>query len=44
MKICPVGAITQDSEGFPVVDYDLCIECEECVNNCPKKAMKNIEE
>lgn len=40
MKLCPVDAITQDADGYPVIDYDLCIECETCVENCPKQAMK----
>lgn len=40
MKLCPVDAITQDAEGYPVIDYDLCIECGTCVENCPKQAMK----
>lgn len=40
MKLCPVDAITQDAEGYPVIDYDLCIECGTCVENCPKHAMK----
>ncbi len=37
--MCPVGAISQDSEGFPVIDRTLCIECGKCVRKCPKKAM-----
>lgn len=40
IKLCPVDAITQDAEGYPVIDYDLCIECGTCVENCPKQAMK----
>ena len=40
MKLCPVDAITQDAEGYPVIDYDLCIACGTCVENCPKQAMK----
>lgn len=43
MRLCPVGAITQDAEGYPVIDYSLCIECGKCVRNCPKKAMKQTE-
>lgn len=41
IKICPQGAITQDGEGFPVIDYDLCIECGQCVASCPMKAMRD---
>lgn len=40
IKLCPVDAITQDADGYPVIDYDRCIECETCVENCPKHAMK----
>lgn len=39
IKMCPVGAISQDSEGFPVIDRTLCIECGKCVRKCPNKAM-----
>lgn len=42
IKACPVGAISQDADEYPVVDYELCIECEECVRRCPKKAMKQV--
>ncbi len=43
IKACPVGAISQDAEGFPVIDYSLSIECGKCVRKCPKQAMKRIE-
>lgn len=43
IKVCPVGAITQDSEGYPVIDYKLCIECGKCVRKCPKHAMHHTE-
>ena len=42
IQTCPVGAISQDSEGFPVIDHELCIECGKCVRKCPKKAMRQI--
>lgn len=41
IKACPVGAIPQDSEGFPEIDFNLCIECGKCVRKCPMKAMDN---
>lgn len=44
IKTCPVGAISQDSDGFPVIDYALCIECGKCVMKCPKKAMRKTDE
>lgn len=40
IKICPVGAISQNAEGFPVIDYTLCIECGKCVRKCPIRAME----
>lgn len=44
IKACPVGAISQDSDGFPVIDYNKCIECGKCVRKCPKRAMTQIED
>ena len=41
IKTCPVGAISQNAEGFPVIDYTLCIECGKCIRKCPKKAMQH---
>lgn len=43
IRLCPVGAISQDSDGYPVIDYTLCIECCKCVRKCPKKAMCQVE-
>lgn len=43
IKACPVGAISQDADGFPVIDHSLCIECGKCVRTCPKKAMEQTE-
>lgn len=43
IRICPVGAITQDAGGYPVIDHELCIECGSCVRKCPKKAMKQTD-
>lgn len=41
---CPVGAISQNAEGYPVIDNSLCIECGKCVRKCPKKAMRQVED
>lgn len=43
IKLCPVGAISQDEDGYPVIDYALCIECQKCVRKCPKQAMKVVD-
>ncbi len=42
IRLCPVDAITQDRDGYPVVDHSLCIECGTCVENCPKGAMRQL--
>lgn len=39
IRICPVNAITQNTEGYPVIDYDTCINCNKCVKYCPMGAM-----
>ena len=43
IKLCPVGAISQGEDGYPIVDHEKCIECGKCVLKCPMKAMKKIE-
>ena len=40
IKLCPVRAISQGEDGYPIIDQDKCIRCQRCVNKCPKKAMK----
>ena len=37
IRICPVGAITQGDDGYPIVDHDKCIECGKCVRSCPQE-------
>ncbi|NJK95601.1 MAG: 4Fe-4S binding protein [Bacteroidetes bacterium] len=39
IKVCPVGAITQDGFGLPVIDEEKCIECGLCKISCPLKAV-----
>jgi anaerobic carbon-monoxide dehydrogenase iron sulfur subunit len=34
-KICPVKAVTRDSNGALIIDYASCIECKKCVVSCP---------
>lgn len=43
IKICPKDAISQTADGYPVIDYALCVECGKCVAKCPKKAMRKVE-
>jgi Fe-S-cluster-containing hydrogenase component 2 len=35
MKVCPVGAISQDGNGAFVMDPDKCIVCKMCMSACP---------
>jgi len=39
LRVCPVGAITQDGFGLPVIDEEKCIECGKCAMICPMKAV-----
>ncbi|MDP4208247.1 MAG: 4Fe-4S binding protein [Bacteroidota bacterium] len=39
VNICPVGAISQDGYGLPVIDEEKCIECGKCKKFCPMKAV-----
>ena len=39
IKICPVGALSQNDFEAPTRDYDKCISCGKCSNFCPKKAL-----
>ncbi len=41
IKVCPVGAITQEGNGLPLIDEGLCIECGLCKISCPLKAVVN---
>lgn len=38
--MCPVGAISQNGFGLPVIDENKCIECGKCVRMCPTGAVK----
>ena len=39
---CVVGAITM-VDNLPVIDYDKCTGCFNCLNKCPKKVIKEID-
>ena len=39
VKICPVGALSQNGFNAPVIDYGKCIACGKCSNFCHKKAL-----
>lgn len=39
VKVCPVGALTQDAFHAPAIDREKCITCGKCAAFCPKKAL-----
>lgn len=39
IKVCPVGALTQEGFNAPTVDFQKCIKCGKCVKFCPMKAL-----
>ncbi|MCX7986546.1 MAG: 4Fe-4S binding protein [Bacteroidales bacterium] len=41
IRICPVGAISQNGYGLPVIDEAKCIECGKCIRYCPTGAIVN---
>lgn len=40
VKVCPVEATWQESDGITVVDYDWCIGCRYCMVACPYEALR----
>lgn len=36
---CPLGVISLDAEGFPVIDEQFCRPCGVCVNECPPECI-----
>ncbi|MFA6075124.1 MAG: 4Fe-4S binding protein [Negativicutes bacterium] len=42
IKVCPVGAITQEGFGLPKIDQDKCIKCKKCIQFCPMKAIQEV--
>jgi len=44
VKVCPVGAISQEGYGLPVIDNEKCIKCMKCTKFCPMKAIELIGE
>jgi len=39
VKVCPVGALSQQGFDAPTVDMDKCIKCGKCVKFCPMRAL-----
>lgn len=40
---CPVGAISLNQEGKPLIDTLGCVECGVCIRICPVKTIKRVE-
>jgi len=43
LRVCPVGAITQEGHGLPVINEEKCIECGKCTKYCGMKAVYKKE-
>ncbi len=39
VKVCPVGALSQNGFDAPVIDHTKCIRCGKCSSFCPKRAL-----
>ncbi len=39
VKVCPVGALSQNKFDAPTIDHSKCIKCGKCSSFCPKKAL-----
>lgn len=39
IRVCPVGALTQNGFDAPAVDEEKCIKCGKCVRFCPMRAL-----
>lgn len=41
--ICNKGALSNNTNNMPKIDYQICNNCMECVKFCPNKAILMIE-
>lgn len=39
IKVCPVGALSQNGFDAPTINHEKCIKCGKCSNFCPQKAL-----
>ena len=40
IAVCPVGAISQNGFELSMINQELCVECEKCINFCPRRAIQ----
>lgn len=40
IRVCPVGALTQEGNRAPRVDVQKCVDCGRCVQSCPMAALQ----
>ena len=40
LRVCPVGALSQNGVGAPVIDEAKCTSCGKCVRFCPMGALQ----
>lgn len=43
MRVCPVGALTQNRYEAPTIDDSKCIKCGRCIQFCPMRAFSLVE-
>lgn len=44
IKVCPVGAISQNQFQVPTIDNNKCIRCGKCIRFCPMQAFLLLKE
>jgi electron transport complex protein RnfB len=40
--VCPNGAIQRGAQGLPVIDFNKCKGCGECVRECPRRVLELV--
>lgn len=42
LRVCPVGALSQNGHAAPVIDEEKCIRCGKCVRYCAMRAISYV--